>query len=275
MVSDNAPIPLVVKNGSVMWVEMTRDRTGKALVAILGDPERSWSFQAFRPSPSGRPYGGSYPRLGWTDEEGLVLAVIQPDNSLPEGWSQSTVYFYRLGREVGLPLGTPELIRRVADGEGGATYGPVIAFSDQEAAIGWRRELPPDSVHLVGGHHEAKALADPFGNAPATLHLSSEVSIWREPSVHALPDGTLLWAVHRWVPREAHPRDDLGRFVLRLLRQKEGEIRLLGELPSPFDFGGTTSVMVGSELVVAGSISVGPQAVPTGQIARYRVECKE
>jgi hypothetical protein len=46
-VSDQAPVPLVVKNGSVMWVEIARDRsTGKPLVAILGDPERSWSFQA-------------------------------------------------------------------------------------------------------------------------------------------------------------------------------------------------------------------------------------
>jgi hypothetical protein len=116
MVSDNAPIPLVVKNGSVMWVEMTRDRTGKALVAILGDPERSWSFQAFNPRPSGMHWVGGYPRLGWTDEEGLVLAVIQPDGSLPDGWGQNTVYLYRLGREVGRPPGRSDRPDRTLSG---------------------------------------------------------------------------------------------------------------------------------------------------------------
>jgi hypothetical protein len=266
----------VVKNGSVMWVEIARHSTpGKPLVAILGDPERSWSFQAFHPSPSGRPYGMGYPRLGWTEEEGLVLATIHPDHPLPDGGGGNTVFLYGLSREVGLPLGTPELIRRVADGEGGSTYDPVIAFAGQEGGIGWVRALPPDSALLFRGHTEAKALADPFGNVPGTLHLGSGVSGYRSPSVHALPDGALLWAVHRWVPQEDHPGYDLGRFVLRLLRQKDGEIRLLGELPSPFDWGRTISVMVGPELVVAGGIRAGPQGIPTSHIARYRVECKE
>jgi hypothetical protein len=280
-VHDTDPLPVVVENGSVMWVENALDRsTGEPMVALLGGPERSWSFQTFNAAPpdvppGAPPFGGFYPRLGWSEKEGLVLALIHPDWSGPRRGGNS-LFLYRLGRKVGLPLDTPELLGKVACGSDGPTSGPVIAFADRETAIGWTRRLPPDSSFEVGRpRDEARALLDPFGNEPAALHLGSGVSGWRPPSVHVLPDGALLWAVHRWVPREDHAGDDLGRFVLRLLRQKGGEVRLLGELPSPFDFGRTATAMVGSELVVAGGIRVGSQGLVVSHIARYRVECKE
>ncbi len=196
----------------------------------------------------------SYADLAYSDTLGLVLAVTQPDMTLPSDGNSLFLW----GRGNGW-----KRLRKLVPSSRENVHHPRLVFSAAGGVLTWHAHVRTGSVvgtraHAMVGHLES---SEHFVNLDSTAARLSSVRFV------SLPDSSRLWLLDTGVGN-GEQRE------IRLVRDIAGSPAVIGRMPNPF-VSSFAAAPVDSTLVLAtGMIVDQEQGVIVSSLLRLELKCR-
>jgi len=239
---------LVKKADTLAWAMVMDGPEGRSDVVVFERARGRWSYDIV---PA---HNAVYVALAHSNASGLSLAVVQPDQALPD----DTNSLFLWGRDP-----TWRVLRKVVPGGREPVHHPILTRTSTGDVLSWWVV----TQDLGGSRYEARAMiGGRRTHDPRVVTIDDNIA---EALVSITPPG----GMHLWVTDHILSAD---RREIRFIRNSASGAVVLGRIQNPFTGGFGATTLAHPDLLIAGPLlnqsSIGP--VVTTLLLRARVQCR-
>lgn len=240
---------LVQYGDTLAWAIGAAAPDGQRTVIVYEMRDGRWSYDSVPVLV------GSYPDLSYSPTLGLVLAIVQPDLTLPSDGNSLFLWAQRPRWRK---------IRKVVSSDRETVHQPHLQLSPGGGTLSWQADVQAADArwreaHAMVGHPED-------GDEPV-IELDSAVMPSTAVRPITLPDGQRLWLTDHVLPGG-------GEREIRFVRYSGPAAALIGQISNPFRTSFTTAATSPADVLIAGGWIDQRQGFGVSLLLRVRVRCR-